>query len=662
MKKINMLFILAIMLIALVGVVSGSQFPQYLSSQYYGDNDIDTYNTKSTESGGIDYNNLDSCVIGIGSDMGVYPIAVNYNNYKYSYLVVPTLDTIRIYNSNCTQINSISIPNIEFYGTMDTFVEVGGINKYVLVGKNTSDTSYAFYSFKFNTDTLKIEYDNKKDIGASIVTSYFNGVACGSATDTGIGTGGCAIANNNNLYYWDIEHDTLNTYVSTYSMSRNVGIGASSSYSDFWSKPYGAVVDFDADGNNEIVFATYGYVGGYKFFYEVFDMVNLNFEKEIAKATPLDPTWQNLYSSNSVSGYPCQIGSRTSYFEVCYDVVYIPSNSPNTANLILNGNDGTTFAIIPKTKFSTSVNTFDYNNDGLLDYVAHNENGLGTTYIYDFSNTQIDSVSIDIGSLATGFSSFIMDIDDDSTEELIYSNGEIYDFSTGKIEYELNYLTNSSKGYLIGGDLNGDLENELIYIDSVTSYVYSTNPTNDYISFTGEVQGEGNCTYEVASVEVCEELILNDDCTTTIINNCFESINNTELFDCPFSTQSTEDGCLTLLTYPDCSTYHINACYNIVGNETETPTEDDEDLPFLLGKIQDNVKVIFGIIIIILSLVTAVKNGVKEPIVLIIIGVLATILGSVFGLIPSSVLIILIVVMALLLLLGMTIFKKHSGE
>lgn len=668
MKKSMIFIILALMLISLVGVVAATSYPQYVTNIYRGQQEPNSYLTRSIDKQNspnpVNYENFKSCYVGYGTEKGVYPISLTYQSEKYNFLVVPTDDAIRVINSNCSEINVVSVPNVEFYGILGNLVNnPTGEQDYadysfVLTGYNSLTDETGFYIFRFDFGSKQIEYFNNYNTNLTGVFSdyYFGGTSCGITTRTDLSSDAyCSFIYNDILYVLDMQTFNISEYLAPQTI-----IKPKQTYT----------VDFDNDNINEI-FIGNTYTNAVRFM--TFDLQSKTFDHSL-----IDTVYQyygNINPAyNDETTYPCQIGGVLSEMEVCvyanrYRQNAAPYNFPATYIIDKNG-------VLISESYSTSSllgydiikgSVFDYNKDGNNDFTTpFSVKDYNGNTLVSFSDLSIPENSM-----------FTMDITGDNLEEFIFSNGKVINNDGTPLNYTFDYLDSNKKGYLIGGDLNGDYEDEIIYADVNNIYIYSTNPTNDYITelnITPPYVPPNECVYNSSSsFEECEDLreeFENEKnlCTLEDVNLCYNYVNENPIlnFSCNFYNQQTISGCITLNNeyingLNNCTNYLIEQCFSsFEEQDADELVTLETGLPFLLGKIQLNVKILFGLIIIGGVVFGAAKNGIKNPLVLILVGVIATILASVLGLIPSSVLIIMIVVMALILLLGMTVFKPKE--
>ena len=676
MKKVILFGIFVLIIIS--SFVAASDFERY-ALQYYTGND-ESYNLRTSGINGVNYNNLSVCSVGYGSTMGTYPVAFRYapTNNTYYYLVVPTSSSIRIINSNCTEINSITISNIAFYGTMSTIVQPDSTHKYVLLGYNSSSSMYGFYAITFNPVTQLLEFDAKKDIGSDINTNTFNGVACGWVNES-LSNGGCGITKGTTLIYWDIEADLITNYTAAYSLSRT-----SNRY-----MPYGSVVDYDNDNVNEMVFVgkEYHISTQYQIQYSVFDMNSRTFDKQLMFKPYAD---YSIYAGiagnddmdvklNALLGTPCQIGGYASDFEMCFqlsgDNVGTPYNS-----MVIQKYDNSVLSYDINGNHSFSFSTGNYNNSVNKNYVSfvnHNSshNQL-SVYSSDYA-TQLNMFYIPVSASSTNdqINIFLMDMDGDGIEEVIFNNGEIYGLNGTLLNYSLPNLLSTSTGYLVAGELNGDYENEIIYSDASNIYIYSTNPIENY-TFYAEGYGvcedtDGGKNYTVFGITYNDDVTLWDTCSFIhpVKLNEMYCLGNSPVYEQVNCTALGYYSCLVgkCLNETDYDFYEegiANGTINATDGSVIIPIVRDPyqagQLPEVIDSIQNNIQLIFALFFIV-SLVVLTAHKSRNPIVLIFVGIIGTVIMSIIGFIPSSVLVIIIVSLVLLMLLGLTLLKSKDG-
>ena len=705
--KINKIFILSLLLISMLSVfVVGSSNERIALQEWKGLSQLDSYNLRSVHYNGIDTtDDISACAVGYGSSMGVYPINQRIGEIKYNYLVVPTESAIRIINSACGEINTIALSGVTFSGTMATIhASEEEYEQYVMMGFNSTSSEYGFYTFSFSTLTNQIEFNKYKKIDDIIDLDIFQGVACGYKQKGINDLGMCAIAQNKKIIIWDLETDNIINVTTTYTIQR---ISPE-------TLPYGSVIDFDNDGNNEFFFSGWQW-GGYMIYlnYVTYDLYSETLEEDQSISTTSWDTYITIKAGNSLNNFiafdnlnenvipitPCQIGGVSSVFEVCISMAYLNGHSHDSHQNIIIENDGTLhYEQWSGTNHFISMSTGIYSDFTVnKEYIWYDDANLTHLNVFIMDSdyeTEKYKFNISVGELDSGFNeyteSLLMDIYSDDTKELILSNGQIYDILSGnKLSYHLPYLSNSSNGLLTGGDLNGDYVNEIIYSDANNIYIYSTNPTSDYItdlSVTtyyaydldgGIVYTDSDYTYNGSTVygvntnqtvayDTCSSInldvvqeyyldgndvkVLNYDCTTGGYFSCLAGMCLSEtLYN--FTDEGIQNGTIDF----------ISGGW-IDNGTTAIPISEDEEINFVMDSLNDNLKLIFALFMIAGIVILTAKQT-KSPMVLVFVGIITTVLMSYLGMIPSVVLIILLITLVVLMLLGFALgMGRGSNE
>ena len=681
--KINKLLIISLVLISMLSlfVVATTQ-ERYALSEWDGSSNEDSYNLRTYSYNEIDSpTDFESCSVGYGTSLGVYPSSVRVDNIRYSYLVVPTSSAFRVVNSDCSEINVISLSGVTFYGTMATIHEnAGTLEKHVILGYNSTSGDYGFYAFSFDTDTTQIEFNSYKRIGTGIDEDYFNGVACGFDKKAIADDGKCAIGSSTKLIIWDLSTDSITNVTTSKSLDRP----------DSAMTPFGAVVDFDNDGNNEFVFATIGgtVANAYTYFMS-YDLHSetLDLEKTILVADTSTYRVSYYKADNIIPVMPCQIGGASSEFEICANYYYRSTLPQDRYLNAVYSQDGTSedYDNWETYKHILTMGTGLYSDLSInKDYIKFVDSDIYVTKS-DYS-TEIKSFNIPSSSFPTYMNTLLFDVYSDSDKELILSNGEIYSILSGNKIGKLDYLSNSSTGYLVAGDINFDYENEIIYSDSSNIFIYSTNPIATYsidlsVPVPYAIDEDGGINYIESGytyVGYTDETgsyntsVAYDTCSSSNLDAVQEYYIDSNLEVALITYDCTTGGyysclagmCLNQSQYEYIDEGIQNGTIDYIsGGQLVTPTEStptQSDLPSILQLLDDNKQTIFAILFIAGIVVLTAQMGVKEPVVLAFVGILATIIATILGFIDAFVLIMIIVVLALLVVAGMTIFNKRG--
>ena len=726
--KISKIFILSVMLITMLSVfVSATTYESFALQGFL--NSDDTSSLRTVESNGLDStDDLSACSVGYGSELGVYPVVAWSSDFltKFSFLVVPTTSGIRVINSACGEINVVSLSGVTFYGTMSTISENAGTpEKYIMFGYNATSDEYGFYAFSFDQTSKTILYDSQKMIGEYIDIDLYNGAACGWKQRNIPDNGMCAVAYDRVIYIWDIETDSIIIENTTQIVDR------------FSPEllPYGSCVDFDNDGNNEFVFGGVT-LSGYS--YVSYDLYSETLDKDVIKSNTAyagfiySGAGLNPINEDVIPVMPCQIGGASSEFEICINYIYLSGASahdPISVSQVLE-QDGTYHTYISAADHINSEHLFKMNTGLFSSGTANKQMTIpkittyaGSTSVIDLTfyesdyTTELNSITIDATSFGRYIGTLMFDITGNGTKELILSTGDIYDYDNSSlIPYKLPYLTDTSTGYLVAGDLNGDYENEVIYSDANNIYIYSTNPTTDYeivvadyyCTWTtpstasvcsalqdGYYAGTNDCTAldiidcinDIAPEPVIETITGDTDGGLNYILNgiafvtdngvngttgqdyCFDNATLNEYYISSGVVSSSVIGC-TALSYFGCingecvneSDYNftqegiLNGSIDIIiGGITTQEIPEIEEEEEEINFVLDSLNDNLKLIFalfMIAGIVILTSKQTKSPMVLVFVGIITTVLMSYLGMIPSVVLIILLITLVVLMLLG----------
>ena len=683
--KINKIFILSLLLISMLSIfVVGTSYEQFGIQSYLGSSNPDTYNLRSVSTNSIDStDDIIACSVGYGSNNGVYPISSTSfdSSTKYNYLIVPTGSSMRMINSACAEISLVSLSGITFYGTMSTIgADVNTPEKYVMFGYNTTSDESGFFVFNFDEVTETLIFNSQKMLNVDVDLDAFHGGACGWKQKNNADDGMCAIVDGNTIYIWDIETDLILNQTIVNSVDRSVPLFQNDGIQAFTKTiPYGACLDFDNDGNNEFVFSMPSLN---KFKYVSYDLYSESLDKDVSISLGLIMENYQIYSGCHNSEYndhivvssPCQIGGSSSEFEMCVNLKYCSDTNRHPARMSsVIEQDGTTH--IQENEYGPLFMM----NTGV--YSEFSPNKQYTTYTGTATTTKtINIKSDDYSTILTSFTipisdydeqigTLMFDISGDDDLEFIMSSGEIFNTLSGnRLDYKLPYLTNTTGGYLTAGDLNGDLVNEIVYSDANNIYIYSTNPTSDYITDLsinipyaydldgGIVYTDSDYTYNGSTVygvntnqtvayDTCSSInldvvqeyyldgnevkVLNYDCTAGGYYSCLAGMCLSEtLYN--FTDEGIQNGTIDF----------ISGGWIENGSSVTPSTSEDVEINFVLDSLNDNLKLIFALFMIAGIVILTAKQT-KSPMVLVFVGIITTVMMSYLGMIPSVVLIIL---------------------
>jgi hypothetical protein len=563
---------------------------------------------------------------------------------------------------------------------------VSAYDKYVMLGYNSSNY-FSFYSFTFNATSTQIQFEKSKGIGEGIDLNKFQGVACGWESEVSV-YGACGVMDRYNLIYWDYTANTITNYTSSVSTARET----------YTETPlaHGHVIDFDNDNKEEMIFGalTESTPGKLSASYVSFDMFSRTFDKEVDQIILTIDYPYNVPEQGITDLIPCQLGGIISEMEMCFSGVYtydkpnfVPFNGYIKQDLTIIIFYGTTYS----DGFGANNNVthhnilgYDYNGDGNkeLVFINYYNSTHDEVRVIDSTDSAIATIYIDsVSPNNDGYrQSILMDVDGDDREDLIFNNGQIYDMYNINYPYTLDYLSNSSQGYLVNGDLNGDRVNEIIYSDASNIYIYSTNPTSDYetdlsLSIPYAFDNDGGINYTVSDYTYNGSTLLEVNYNQTVAYDTCLSSNLDALreyflvgtsisyidYDCTtggyFSCLAGM--CLSESNYNETSEGILNGSIDFISggvtntttSTSTTTTTNADSINFVLDSLNNNLKFIFGLFMIAgVVMITAQKS--KNPMVLTFVGIITTILMLYLGMIPPVVLIIILIALVLLMLLA----------
>lgn len=672
MKKISILVILALMLVSFSLMVNaGSDYPRYMfQPKSYPDlnsyllagsvlhtMDLDTYTDKK-------------CIAGINAGTyGVYPLKTTINGNSYNGLIVPTTNAIHILGANCTDMDVISVggtivstPYISDYSKINS---IDYLPRYVFLVKNTNDSKIYIKFFKINIETSLLYLEQEINTGLT------------NESDLSGMTGGCAetMLNCNDddkiysfwrkskglIYILEGDENTLRTFNITSELpSLNTG-KLNAIRLNSW------VDDFDADSNPEIIIANRGisiagagltckallntYIGNY-------DLSSHTLTKKYNLSTYMGSTYADGASAcnDAVSGQVqlnvnlCQIGTPNSALEFCVDIAinngagYLWTSIHKVMEIQANVlsqriTHDPLWTDNPATNYQVNALGFDFNSDTYLDWGVTDKNDLKVYSGLD--NTLLRTYPINNMWIQQGGTYFMFDLNHSNTNwTLVKSNGEAWEmaYNSASVKRVTDWdttLTNATIGYITAGDLNDDNVKELIFANTNTIIIHSINNTETpLLNLTGN---QTPCVWNTPStIEECDLLVEgyysgSNDCTPF------------DLLDCQAVLGETTTTSTTSTTTPGATT-----------------TTTLHGVPPIFSAIQNNLGVLFGLCLII-ALVVLVAGFTKEPIVLILVGLLGAILSTVLGLFSGGMLVVMILIFVVLAILGLTIFKPSGN-
>lgn len=303
---------------------------------------------------------------------------------------------------------------------------------------------------------------------------------------------------------------------------------------------------------------------------------------------------------------------------------------------------------IPYLLLFDGTNVKAYNIHGNVTYTLTNlKQQAGITYLSDMDNDgNQEIIQISEGSVTIDYIANI------EPQPFNYDDSLLYDGLYGFYNPAEVNTTQTIKA----GECDYDLNN---------ACSYTLNDTNTF-------NREKLCTTCGGTVtEKCGGWSYSEPSVTCEFNTTGTKTVNVDLY-----SEKTPDTKLGTLTIND---WVINADTNNESNlvspsdpDIETPTDDgdtktgDEDPATYAGSlfdvIEDNIKSIVGIFFIIAVVASLASQGIRNHIVLMFAGILATLVVSILGLISISFLIYIMIAIIALIILNQTVFKSHGGE
>jgi hypothetical protein len=601
---VKKLFLIIALMLIIMPFAFASSFTRYAFQDYISGSNLNTYALRSSTYNPLNYSlaNYSKCSYGTGAKFGAYPESIELNGNHYVGLIVPTSSSLKLIAANCSIMDSIS-----YGGVINS--TMGYINQYqsdmpiyVFMIKKTNGTYMVDY-YSINNETSKF-YLMKTFHPIDLTNHHIKGMTCGCPTNDV-----CDMLDTK-CFFLDTTGDKIysiknsNLLLETALNYTTLGVGG-----DFYNDEglsYGAVDDYDADGYNEAIFSGVNIGSGVNL---KLQYVSKSFASESIETfnsvSLISASLGGQVEANPLQLYssPCQVGGLASALETCgaarfrvYDGEFYGAWHYVT---FVVGNTGTVYILDNPLNYGITPFTYDINGDGYKDVCfSKYSGGINCTSGNGYTIT-VKNINITLASNTNYLGAFLGNIRGSNTDhEILLSNGQVINIlpSVSNNTKFDNTLGSTNEGYITMGDLNHDLINEIIYVDDDTTNIYTTSHTS------GTLQ--------------------NLSVTTT-------------------STSSTT------------STTGTNST-------TTTTLNSNESLPPILQNFNDNLKTIFGLILIIgIMVVVAIK--IREPIIVLAAGAIAAIIGTVLQLFTAGVLIIIILFFLLLVILALTVFKSNGG-
>lgn len=486
MKNLKLSLIICILLyipIIAISVSATSQsYNRYALQEYLGSGSSDTYSVRASNLGGIFYYapTYSRCIYSAGTQWGVYPEVVSSGGFWYGGLIFPASASLKLIGANCTEVDNYPIDGTikATMGYINRFIDE--LPKYVLLMQRSNGT-WAIDYFSIDNETSLFYLYHSKNLGFTPNGDYIDGLACGCSSKIGacaFSDSACFFADTttDNVYKISNSNYSISTYPTGHNLQSDVGI------------PFGALVDFDSDGLNEFVVSNvYGddgniinvewYSMGFNGVLEHWASVESHSFGTGGTVIRVVTNPKQLYS------YPCQIGGVTSEMEICVNVAVNQAGGFKMVYEIFDNSDTSIFnnTKVDIDKYPFTMAIADLNYDGFKDfcYPKKGTDKYFTCVSGEDSSTEIFDYILDnnVVSDTNYFQTFMINMDNNESEqELIFSNGDVLDLATGTFQKKFDTsLGNGSDGYLVVGDLNHDDVDDLIYSDTGITYIYSTN-------------------------------------------------------------------------------------------------------------------------------------------------------------------------------------------
>jgi hypothetical protein len=480
--------VLAIMLIipTMIISVSATSYPynRYALQDYRGSSVADTYSLRASNLGGLYYYapEYSKCTYGAGTDWGVYPeIFSSGTGFWYGGLIFPATNSLKLIGANCSEIDSIATSGSlkATMGHIDEYLS-GGVwetPKYVLLMQRSNGT-WAIDYYSINNETSLLYLYHSRNLGFSLTAGDIKGLACGCPTRNS-----CAFTDTA-CFFSDASTDKVHKVRNSDYNILNYSIG--NNLASDVSIPFGALVDVDNDVANEFVVSSIQgsgsnqldiqwVVAGFNGTIEYWGTGSHTFG---AGGTVLytATTPQQLYS------FVCQVGGVISDMEICTNVAMLQAGTRENVYVIWEALTGTKKFSSSYTGFyPVTMNIADVNNDGLKDF-CYLEVGGNKEYTCksgsDYSTILYHyNLSYNPYSAGNYIQTFMGGADtNETTQEIFFGSGEVLDIATGIFQKDFDTgLGNTSEGYITMSNLNDDSVDELVYVDSTVTYIYSTN-------------------------------------------------------------------------------------------------------------------------------------------------------------------------------------------
>lgn len=386
---------------------------------------------------------------------------------------------------------------------------------------------------------------------------------------------------------------------------------------------------------------------------------------------------------------------------VIYD---IQSGSDNDYNALINYNKGV---------------TYDFDNDGSLDYCSDSVSMFGNYYssalaCMDISTGEIRYIEeptlTDTSKGNTGYTR-LMGVSnlEDNVPYLFFYNDSINAMNINNETVDISSIINPSFSEIYTTDFDTNGEGEILQIKGGNSYLsYETSKAVPTLNYDDSLRYDGVFGfYNPAGVNITQDFIakecdydLNADCTYTIDEaNVFDREKICSYFDGETYICSDYSYSIPKLEYAFNSTgvksFNIDifsenvpsskmGSFSVSMNITSSQSEDDlvgatspeiegseetstsesttDDASVLVDTVNNNIKTVIGLALVIGVIASIAGMGVRNPFVLSITGIIMMIIVSTLGLISISILVYVLLAMIILIILQQTVFKSRDND
>lgn len=660
LNKMKKLMILMMVLLISIFVVNASQTDFSENPIFQGLNewsyDLNSYTYNSflvrstAPDTSINYNDAEwgKCEYLFGGDeFSPVPITLtdSESNYKHRSLII-TMDTqILQIDSSCQVVDTYNLSEDETIISNIGAIRGGRVDNiyyqpsFSFLSVDDTNTSYVYF-LTLNDETSNLELVNKivgetNDTYGN--TDYLYGMSGGCFSSS---SPICSYSNRIFGYGYD---DTSRSGFYLYSNNgatwsklvnfSQVTYASGSEEGNYQKMTHDNILyfnDMNNDGNNEfILFGKWQYDDSsdsgriYKTAItpsknSPYYIVNQDYY-ELFSAIAQNANFNGAYDFTDIS--PCQIGSLTSDLEVCYGVRYQQSGG------------GYAYYNL-KTGFCDSeMNTC---TDVSSVRLQSNDFEGSSFFTYDLGGSGSDYDAVTWGICGPDSPTYISV---NYKGWKCYDGSDYYYFNSSHDAFKTTW---SNPLNVFVTELDGNYATiELLFSDGSAEKINWGSDNTLLSDWEGsfDLTNSGYIIVSDISEDEKNELIYKDDDTLYIY-----SMDNT-----PFSFMNW--------TYQD----SLNPSSDNTTIDPDQAEADATGIPLPFIKLQKYIKDIIGLVLILAMVIMTAMAGVKNPIVLMFVAIIASVIANIIGLISTSVLVIILVSCVALVLLAITLFKSNDG-